>query len=124
MSGIVGTSHSKSKIIGKTIDTAQAWINFNGTGTVAIRDSFNCSSITDNNTGNYWVNFETNMKTETYAVAGMGIDIYYGTMLYFGDSSITNTEVGRVCVATSRPGGSHSGAAADNSMITVIVMGN
>jgi hypothetical protein len=37
--------------------SAKAWVNFNGTGTVAIRDSFNVSSITDNGTGNYRVNF-------------------------------------------------------------------
>jgi hypothetical protein len=37
--------------------TAKAWVNFNGTGTVAIRASFNVSSITDNSTGNYTVNF-------------------------------------------------------------------
>jgi len=33
----------------------QAWVNFNGTGTVAIRDSHNCSSITDHSTGNWTV---------------------------------------------------------------------
>ena len=35
--------------------TAKAWVNFNGTGTVAIRDSHNCSSITDHSTGNWTV---------------------------------------------------------------------
>jgi hypothetical protein len=35
----------------------RAWVNFNGSGTVAIRDSKNVSSITDNGTGNYTVNF-------------------------------------------------------------------
>jgi len=35
----------------------KAWVNFNGTGTVAIRNSFNVSSITDNGTGDYNVNF-------------------------------------------------------------------
>tara|TARA_Y100000004_G_scaffold8834_1_gene9740 strand:+ start:12 stop:395 length:384 start_codon:yes stop_codon:yes gene_type:complete len=36
---------------------AKAWINFNGTGTVAIRDSFNVSSVTDVATGRYTINF-------------------------------------------------------------------
>ena len=36
---------------------AKAWVNFNGQGTVAIRDSFNVSSITDINTGRYTINF-------------------------------------------------------------------
>ena len=46
---------------------AKAWVNFNGTGTVAIRDSFNVSSITDNGTGDYTVNFTTLMPNANYA---------------------------------------------------------
>jgi hypothetical protein len=46
---------------------AKAWVNFNGTGTVAIRDSFNVSSITDNGTGNYTVNFTTAMPNANYS---------------------------------------------------------
>lgn len=45
----------------------RAWVNFNGTGTVAIRDSFNVSSITDNGTGQYTVNFTTNFNDISYA---------------------------------------------------------
>jgi hypothetical protein len=47
---------------------AKAWVNFNGTGTVAIRDSFNVSSITDNGTGDYTINFTTAMPNANYAV--------------------------------------------------------
>ena len=47
--------------------TAKAWVNFNGTGTVAIRDSHNVSSITDNGTGNYTVNFTNNMANTNYS---------------------------------------------------------
>ena len=46
----------------------RAWVNFNGTGTVAIRESGNVSSITDNGTGNYTINFTTNMPDINYAV--------------------------------------------------------
>lgn len=49
--------------------TAKAWVNFNGTGTVAIRASGNVSSITDNGTGNFTVNFATAMTDVNYAVA-------------------------------------------------------
>jgi hypothetical protein len=49
---------------------AKAWVNFNGTGTPAIRGSFNVSSITDNGTGDYTVNFTTAMPTVNYAVTG------------------------------------------------------
>jgi hypothetical protein len=47
----------------------RAWVNFNGTGTVAIRASGNVTSITDNGTGNYTVNFTTAMPDRNYAVA-------------------------------------------------------
>ena len=46
---------------------AKAWINFDGTGTPAIRGSFNVSSITDNGTGNYTINFTTAMPNANYA---------------------------------------------------------
>ena len=53
--------------------SAKAWVNFNGTGTVAIRASFNVSSITDNGTGNYTVNFTTALADANYAVTfGVG----------------------------------------------------
>jgi len=48
--------------------SARAWVNFNGTGTVAIRGSGNVSSITDNGTGSYVVNFTTAMADTNYVV--------------------------------------------------------
>lgn len=47
----------------------RAWVNFNGTGTVAIREDGNVSSITDVNTGNYIVNFSTAMPDANYAIS-------------------------------------------------------
>lgn len=54
--------------------TCRAWVNFNGTGTPAIRASGNVSSITDNGTGDYTVNFTTAMSDVDYASV-----ITYGT---------------------------------------------
>ena len=48
----------------------RAWVNFDGTGT--IRDSGNVSSITDNGTGDYTVNFTTAMPDANYSIAGGG----------------------------------------------------
>ena len=53
----------------------RAWVNFDGTGTVAIRAQFNVSSITDNGTGQYTVNFSSSMSDANYAAVGMGGDI-------------------------------------------------
>ena len=50
--------------------TLKAWVNFNGTGTVAIRGSGNVSSITDNGTGDYTVNFTTALADANYSIAG------------------------------------------------------
>ena len=50
--------------------SAKAWVNFNGTGTVAIRAAFNVSSITDNGTGDYTVNFITALPDRNYSLVG------------------------------------------------------
>jgi hypothetical protein len=50
---------------------AKAWVNFNGTGTVAIRDSYNVSSITDNGTGDYTINYGTALNNSNYAISGI-----------------------------------------------------
>lgn len=51
----------------------RAWVNFNGTGTVAIRASGNITSITDNGTGDYAVNFTNAMPDANYSVVGMSM---------------------------------------------------
>jgi hypothetical protein len=50
---------------------ARAWVNFNGTGTIAIRASGNVSSLTDNGVGDYTVNFTTVMPDANYAPVGL-----------------------------------------------------
>ena len=50
----------------------RAWVNFNGTGTVAIRASGNVTSITDNGTGDYTANFTTSMPNINYSTVTNG----------------------------------------------------
>ena len=71
LSNVAGT---KSVPTDTVVDgSAKAWVNFNGTGTVAIRAAFNVSSITDNGTGDYTVNFATAMADINYnAIFGAG----------------------------------------------------
>ncbi len=47
-------------------EAAKAWINFNGTGTIATRDSLNVSSITDRGTGKFTITFATAMGNTNY----------------------------------------------------------
>jgi len=47
--------------------TAKAWVNFNGTGTIATRDSYNVSSLNDDGTGIYDVVLSSNMVNNDYS---------------------------------------------------------
>ena len=53
---------------------AKAWVNWNGTSTVAIRDSFNVGSITDNGTGDYTTNISNAMANANYCYTALGGD--------------------------------------------------
>ena len=61
---------------------AKAWVNFNGTGTIAIRDSFNISSLTDGATGDYLSYYSANMANVNYSssanTGGAGVLISSG----------------------------------------------
>ena len=76
------------------IYACRAWVNFNGTGTVAIRASGNVSSITDNAVGDYTVNFTTEMPDANY-IAVMGgvsagvINVYASVLI--GKEGVTPT---------------------------------
>jgi len=50
--------------------TAKCWVNFNGTGTIAARDSFNVGSLTDNGTGDYSVNYSNAMANDDFSMVG------------------------------------------------------
>ena len=56
-------------------DAVKAWVSFNGTGTVAILASDNVTSITDNGTGLYTINFTTALTDANYAVAGSALNL-------------------------------------------------
>jgi|13_taG_2_1085334.scaffolds.fasta_scaffold41898_3 hypothetical protein len=53
---------------------AKAWVNFNGTGTPAIRDSVNVASLTDRGTGLYTLNYTSNMSSADYSSTGSSAD--------------------------------------------------
>jgi len=66
--GVASTPPTIQDSAGTTIGTfCRAWVNFNGTGTVAIRGSGNVTSITDNGVGDYRVNFTTAMPDVNYS---------------------------------------------------------
>ena len=73
----------------------RAWVNFNGTGTVAIRASGNVSSITDNGVGDYTVNFTTAMVDANYAMTGViGSNTIAGTGIQIEQNT---TQIASTC---------------------------
>ena len=67
ISGTSGVTFPDSTSMQTGQQACKAWVNFNGTGTVAIRDSYNVSSITDLGTGQYAMNFTTSMPNVNYS---------------------------------------------------------
>ena len=76
--------------------SARAWVNFDGTGTVSIRGSGNVSSITDNGTGYYIVNFTTSITDANYCVvADSGIGGYRANtdIIGSGNQTVSSSQV-------------------------------
>ena len=96
---------------------AKAWVNFNGTGTVAINGSYNVSSITDDGVGDYDINFSTALSDTNYVVVGTT-----------GGSSIVGFKRDQNETRTTSKAGvyslSGSQALADGPYIEAIVFGN
>jgi uncharacterized protein (AIM24 family) len=83
----------------------RAWVNFNGAGTVAIRASGNVSSITDNGTGDYTVNFTTAMPDANYAVNLMGnVDAVSNYGFSFAAPYSATPTTSAIRLAVSNPG--------------------
>jgi hypothetical protein len=89
--GVANTPPTIQDSAGTQIGTfCRAWVNFNGTGTVAIRASFNVTSITDNGTGDYTVNLTTAMPDANYSVNITG---QVGTGYIVGINTLSTTSV-------------------------------
>jgi hypothetical protein len=71
LSNLAGTQSVPVATVAQGV--ARAWVNFNGTGTVAIRASFNVTSITDSGAGDYTLNFTNAMVDANYSVVGMSM---------------------------------------------------
>jgi len=93
----------------------RAWVNFNGTGTVAIRASYNVASITDNGTGDYTVNFTTAMPDANYSVSISAADLAYGCMVFIQNA---NAVLAGSCRVQTRLNNSTAPGLADNAFIS------
>lgn len=95
---------------------ARAWVNFNGTGTVAIRASGNVSSITDNGVGDYTLNFTTAMSDANYSSA-ITSDNTNTAVLAFGADGTTPRTTTALRLRTANT----SGALTDAGVISVSI---
>jgi hypothetical protein len=103
--GVANTPPTIQDSAGTQIGTfCRAWVNFNGTGTVAIRASFNVSSITDNGTGNYTVNFTNALPDANYSIAGtVSNNSSTGSMIFCpaGNTTAPTTSACRIETVTA-----------------------
>ena len=95
---------------------AKAWVNFNGTGTVAITDSYNVSSITDLGTGYYTVNFSTILSNTNYCAIAQRKNVTVNTN-YGAYVSAYNASYYQIYTT-------ENGVAADSATITSFVFSN
>ena len=105
---------------------AKAWVNFDGNGTVAINSDFNVSSITDNNIGDYTVNFSTALANANYAVS-FGINSFAANNTAIQCCVHSPSEVGTPTLKTDSQlriaiGNGGSTGNVDNSNVSVIIL--
>jgi len=98
---------------------AKAWVNFNGTGTIAARDSLNLSSLVDNNTGRYDVNLTNSLNNDDFASVSCVGEVVSSA----GDRSASNSPVdsNTVLVGTTS---SNNGAYNDNDFVLTTIHGD
>lgn len=104
---------------------AKVWVNFNGTGTVAIRESHNVTSITDNGAGDYTINFTTALASAGYAMAGMAsIDGRSETIVVTGYTEATRL-AGSIRVNSRYDNSAATnGVNVDCSTVSIVIFGD
>ena len=99
---------------------AKVWVAFDGTGTVAIDDDFNVSSITDESTGKYTVNFDNAMSNANYCcVVGAGNNAAGSAGAWntvYDDATTTSSSV-QIALYT------YQGQPQDNEQVFMVVYG-
>jgi hypothetical protein len=107
-----------------TVYGCRAWVNFDGTGTLAIRDSGNVSSVTDNGTGSYTPNFSTNMPDVNFtAITNAGPVISTPAKQFNFCSCNAPAAVGSINITNRSVDIDDAGfASADNAYVGLIVI--
>ena len=101
--------------------TAKAWVNFNGTGTVSIRADGNVSSITDEGTGQYKVNFSSSLGDVNYSATGITNEAVTGNRSSGWCIRSTTNSLMLTSSIVLDVGSQSSGGASDHQVITMNV---
>jgi len=119
---LLTTAVAKSEGGAVTTNIAQgllkSWIRFNGSGTIAINDNFNCSSITDNATGVYTMTMQTAMANINYSQTCGAGDVDHGAKINIAFSSANTTTAMKIRLAAD------VGGNGDSSIVTNHVAGD
>ena len=108
----LSTSGTEADNVRKRV--CKVWVQFNGTGTVAIQSDFNVGSITDYGTGQYGVNFSTALADDDFAAVTGGVKGTYGAGNRINDLSTSLCKIDNWSTS----------AYTDSAIITLVLMGN
>ena len=100
-----------------------AWVNFNGTSTVAIRDSENVSSITDVTTGRYTIHYTTAMSNSNYCAQASCDGLYNGGNISFGLGDSDNTSVTASSISVDTRGNGSTTSRIDAHTVYITIFG-
>ena len=121
MSTIIATTLSNGSVSVPTATvvngSAKAWVNLNGAGTIAVRDSFNVASLTDLGAGQYQANFSSAMSAANYAapLSAEPAD-NTGGIPYNGVHAVSSTSVAARTTTVS--------AFSDSALVVISVFGD
>jgi|TARA_E500000305_G_C3988057_1_gene220472 hypothetical protein len=110
--GKLSTSGTEGDNVRKRV--CKVWVQFNGTGTVAIQSDFNVGTLSDYGTGQYGVNFSTALDDDDFAAVTGGVKGSYGAGNRINDLSTSLCKVDNWSTS----------AYTDSAIITCVIMGN
>ena len=98
----------------------KAWLTLDGEGTIAIVDSFNIASVTDNDTGDYSFTYTNNMGTAKHPVTGSGVGASTGNYYSF----VSSDGVAQATTGNTTKNVHHSGAHQDTDPTHFVIHGD
>ena len=104
--------------------SAKAWVNFNGTGTVAVRDSANITSLSDNGTADYTISYASSLANDDYSISGISANMG-STMSQLWIANSTYVSAGSFRMLTLYVSNtSGGGGSADQTFVSVQIQGD